>query len=95
MKAALAALLFVGVANAAPVEVIAEAVSGDTRVALTRVPGPCEGDARLVIYKQGVKTLSGCYKPVQAGPQTLILINWLDGDRDTIPLEAFKAPSGT
>jgi hypothetical protein len=82
-------------AFAAPVEVIAEAVSGDVRLQLTRQQGPCQGNARLIVFLRGSDSpLLGCYKPVQVGPQTLIAVNWLDGDRDMIPLSEFKAPGG-
>ncbi len=96
MKALIALLAALHLsASAAPVEVVAEAVSGDVRVQLTRVPGPCAGDARLILFLKGREpALMGCYKPVQIGPNTVILVNWLDGDRDMIPLSEFKAPGG-
>lgn len=86
---ALACTLALVIAFPVRAAVIAEAAAGDVKVELHDVAGPCLAPARLAVFTRGQVRIPGCWKGSPAG----VMVNWLDGDRDDIPLPAFKEPT--
>jgi hypothetical protein len=84
----LAPLLALLLAFSAHARIVATAGDGVSTFNLHDDAGSCPVGKRAE-YINGPKVVMGCYVVHSQG---LVLIEWADGDRDAIPIQAFKTP---
>jgi hypothetical protein len=85
------AAVLLALAGASHAAVIAEARERDIVLQLTDEVGPCVGQAKLAVFRQGINApIQGCYR---LNPATLVVhIAFLDGDMAEVPVSLFKRP---
>jgi hypothetical protein len=85
------AAVLLALAGASHAAVIAEVRERDMVLQLTDETGPCVGQAKLAVFRQGIDApIQGCYR---LNPATMIVqVAFLDGDVVEVPVALFKRP---